>query len=122
MSVPPSKLAALIAQEEGYGIAGALPTRNNNPGDLRHSPHSFHDPNAPDAIGKIDTPEHGWEDLQRQLQLFADRGLTLEQAIYQFAPPSENNSEAYLEYVCNGLGCDRKTLVSDALLINGGSA
>jgi hypothetical protein len=107
----------LIAQEEGYGIPGALPTRDNNPGDLRHSPHSFHDPDAPDAIGKIDTPEDGWADLQRQLQLYADRGLTVAQAIYQFAPPSENNSAAYLKFVCEGPGCYEDTPVAQALKI-----
>jgi hypothetical protein len=115
-AVPPSKLAALIAQEEGYGIPGAIPTTHNNPGDLRHSPHSFHlgDPNA---IGQIGTPAEGWADLQRQLQLFAERGLTLEQAIYEFAPPSENNSAAYLKFVCDGLGCTPDMPIAQALTI-----
>jgi hypothetical protein len=112
-----SKLAYLIATEEGYGIPGSLPTRNNNPGDLRHSPHSFHTAGDPNAIGKIVNPADGWADLNRQLQLFADRGMTLEQAIYQFAPPSENNSAAYLAYVCKGLGCVWTLPVKDALLI-----
>src|SRR6185437_4031555 len=35
-------LARLISREEGFGIPGALPTRDHNPGDLRHSPHSAH--------------------------------------------------------------------------------
>ena len=116
-AVQHSKLAVLIAQEEGYGIPGSLPTRNNNPGDLRHSPHSFHSPDAPDAIGKIDTPEHGWEDLQDQLVKFANRNLTLQQAIYIFAPPTENDSAAYLKYVCDGLGCTPDTPVASALQI-----
>lgn len=111
-----TKLAVLISKEEGFGIPGSLPTRDNNPGDLRHSPHSFHlgDPNA---IGQIPTPEEGWEDLEHQLNLFAARRLTLEQAIYEFAPPTENDSERYLAYVCNGLGCTPQTLVADALEI-----
>lgn len=97
-------LAHLIAKEEGFDVPGSLPQRNNNPGDLRHSPHSFHLLD-PDAIGQIDTPEDGWADLERQLALFAGRGLTLEQAIYEFAPPSENNTAAYLAFICKGLGC-----------------
>jgi hypothetical protein len=111
-----SKLAHLIAQEEGFGIPGKIPTTHNNPGDLRHSPHSFHlgDPNA---IGQIDTPEDGWADLERQLQLFAKRGLTLRDAIYIFAPPAENNSERYLMYVCRGLDCNPDISVADALEI-----
>jgi hypothetical protein len=118
MSVPPpSKLAALIATEEGFFVPGSLPQRMNNPGDLRHSPHSFHLPDAPNAIGQIDNPEDGWDDLQNQLQLFAERGMTLEEAIYTYAPPTENNSAAYLQFICNGLGCAPDTPVAQALEI-----
>src|SRR5580700_1373747 len=83
MAQAPDKLDALIADEEGYGLPGTLPSRNNNPGDLRHSPHSSHDPAAPDAIGDIDTPQDGWTDLEEQLERYAARGLTLQQAIYE---------------------------------------
>lgn len=112
-----SKLAQLIAQEEGYGIPGDVPTRDNNPGDLRHSPHSFHTLEAADAVGEIDTPADGWADLERQLELYAQRGLTLAQAIYEFAPPTENNSAAYLQFICVGLGCSADTPMTQALAI-----
>jgi len=111
-------LAELIAKEEGFDVPGTVPNRDNNPGDLRHSPHSFHS-GDPDAIGQIDTVADGWADLERQLNLYASRGLDLAQAIYEFAPPSENNSAEYLAYVCSGLGCSPTTLVSDALKIHG---
>lgn len=110
-----SKLARLIAQEEGYGVPGAIPTRDHNPGDLRHSPHSFHPADSPDAIGQIDSDQDGWTDLERQLQLYANRGLTLQQAIYEFAPPEENNSAQYLKYVCDGLGLPATATVTEAL-------
>jgi hypothetical protein len=113
------RIAELIAREEGYGIPGALPTRNDNPGDLRHSAHSFHSPDAPDAIGEIDTPTDGWNDLVRQLDLYAGRGLTVAQAIYEWAPPNENNTPAYLSYIVNGLGVSSDTLLSSALTIPG---
>jgi hypothetical protein len=113
------RIAELIAKEEGYGIPGSLPTRSNNPGDLRHSKNSFHTADAPDAIGKIDTPADGWADLVRQLQLFADRGLTVAQAIYEWAPPNENNTQAYLTYIVNGLACHPTMLLADALKIPG---
>jgi hypothetical protein len=112
----PSKLAQLIAQYEGFYVPGSLPQRDNNPGDLRHSPHSEHS-GDPDAIGQIDTPQDGWEDLERQLQLYADRGMTLGQAIGEFAPPTENNTNAYLQFVCKGLGCSADTPVSQVLYI-----
>jgi hypothetical protein len=110
-------LARLIAKEEGYGIPGAVPTTHDNPGDLRHSPHSTHSTAAPDAIGQIDSPDDGWADLERQLRLYAQRGLTLQQAIYEFAPPEENNSAAYLKFVCDGLGMTEDTPVAEALEI-----
>jgi hypothetical protein len=113
-----SKLARLIAQEEGYGIPGDIPTTHDNPGDLRHSPHSFHAPDDPNGIGEIDSPADGWLDLERQLELYAQRGMTLQQAIYEFAPESENNTAQYLAFVCDGLGLSPSTLVSDALKIS----
>lgn len=112
-----SKLAQLIAKEEGYGIPGAVPTRDNNPGDLRHSPHSSHEGEGPDDIGIIDSDADGWADLERQLQLYAERGLSLRDAIYEFAPPSENDSERYLNFICSGLGCQPDITVREALQI-----
>lgn len=112
-----SLLAELIAKEEGFGIPGAKPTRYNNPGDLRHSPHSAHKPDAPNDIGQIDTPEHGWEDLERQLVIFAERGLTLKQLVDIYAPPNENNTAKYLAFICTGLGLDSDCTVTDALTL-----
>lgn len=98
-------LAVLIAKEEGYGVPGKIPTRRNNPGDLRHSPHSEH-PGGPDHkedIGTIDTPQHGWDDLERQLVLYQDRGMTLKEAIYTFAPIKDGNNPAlYLDHIIQG--------------------
>jgi hypothetical protein len=81
-----TKLAELIAREEGFFKKGVLPARRHNPGDLRHSPHSSHVGIGPNDIGIIDSNADGWADLERQLQLFASRGMTLEMAIYEFAP------------------------------------
>lgn len=109
-------LARLISQEEGYGIPGAIPTVRNNPGDLRHSPHSSHTGEGANDIGIIDNPEDGWADEERQLQLYAARGLTLEEMIVDYyAPASENDSQAYLRFVCNTGGWSPQTLVSEAL-------
>ncbi len=115
-----TRLAQLIAKNEGFGVPGAVPTVRNNPGDLRHSPHSTHRDGHPDEIGWIDTLDHGWEDLERQLGLYAHRGLTLRQLAYVYAPPEDNNpTEAYLGSLCKGLDCPDTTLVSDAILIPG---
>lgn len=110
-----SKLAELIAQQEGYGIPGAVPTRDNNPGDLRHAPNASHEGEGPNDIGIEPTSALGWADLERQLDLYAQRGLTLQEAIYAFAPPTENDSAAYLQFVCNGLGLPPTATVAQAL-------
>jgi hypothetical protein len=113
-----SKLAQLIATEEGFYVEGSIPNRNRNPGDLRHSPHSFHDPAHPNAIGQIDTVADGWADLERQLREFADRGLTLAQMINIYSPASDGNDPiGEIAYLCRELGCSPNTLVKDALLI-----
>lgn len=79
----PTKLAQLIAHNEGgwrlenwvlVPVPGTTPFVRNNPGDLRHSPHSSHVGIGSNDIGIIDTLEHGWEDLERQLRIFAACG------------------------------------------------
>lgn len=111
-----SKLAEAFAKREGFGIAGDMPTRDNNPGDLRHAPTEQHAPGDPDGIGFFATAEEGWAALERQLLLYADRGMTVAQAVATFAPPADHNdTSAYLDFVCQYVGCQPGTLVSQAL-------
>lgn len=113
-----SLLAHLIATREGWGKPGAIPTTHFNPGDLRHANGETHAPGDPNGIGWFANLAKGWEGLEEQLQKFAGRDLTLEQAIYTFAPPTDHNdTENYLQFVCEGLGCDRTLSVADALKI-----
>jgi hypothetical protein len=108
-------LARLMSKREGFGIPGAVPTRDHNPLDLRHSPHSSHEGEGSDDIGIIDTDADGWADAERQLQRWAAEGLTLAQAIAIDAPPTENDTAAYLKFVCDGGVWSPETLVSEAL-------
>lgn len=110
-----TKLAQLIAQREGFGIPGDIPTVRHNPGDLKRSPHSTHPADDPNGIGYIDTDADGWADLERQLRLYAARGLTIQQAIETYAPPTENDTEAYLSFICEGLGLGPDVTVAEAL-------
>ena len=107
-----TKLAQLIARREGFGIPGTKPTRDHNPGDLKHAPH-IHSWDG--AIGIEPNDAAGWEDLERQLRLYAGRGLTLAQMVAIYAPSSENDSAAYLRFICAGLGLPANTPVSEAL-------
>lgn len=102
---------------EGFYVPGSVPNRFNNPGDLRHSPHSNHDANDPDGIGHIDTPADGWADLEHQLELDAQRGKTVRELIYSYAPPNENDTERYLAFVCDNMPCSPDTTVAEALRI-----
>ena len=123
-----TRLAYLISKAEGFGIKGAQPTVKHNPGDLRHSPHSQH-PGGPahkNDIGTIDTDAHGWEDLERQLRIYAEQGLTLRQMVNVYlgvakdapddAPDVDgNHRQRYLSFLVNGIGPEIK--VVDALKI-----
>ena len=109
----------LCATEEGFFKFGTVPNRDNNPLDLRHSPHAHHEAGSPDGIGEIDTVADGWADAERQAQLWASRGLTLAQAIHTLAPPNENDTDGYLEFVIVGFGgrVDANTPMSQVLEI-----
>jgi hypothetical protein len=79
--------------------------RNNNPGNLRFA-------NQKAAIGKdkdgfaiFATPEDGLKAMQRQVELDTQsRGLTLEKFINKYAPPNENVTSKYVEFVSSKTG------------------
>ena len=122
------RLSQLICHNEGYGIKGAIPTVRNNPGDLKHSNHSSHVGIGPNDIGIIDTVEHGWEDLDRQLEIFAAEGLTLAEMVNVYlgwlkdAPMDDsivdgNHRAPYLSSLTTGLSLPPEATVAQALLI-----
>jgi cellulase/cellobiase CelA1 len=110
-----SKLARVMAQEEGDNVLGSVPNRDHNPLDLRHSPHSSHAGEGPNDIGIIDNDADGWADAERQLQLYASRGMTLQQMVETLAPPTENNTQQYIDFVCAGMGLPPTATVAEAL-------
>ena len=78
--------------------------RTNNPLNLSFA-------NQPNAIGTdgrfavFQTPEEGVAASVRQLQLYGQRGLnTIDQIISRWAPPSENNTAAYIQAVAQRVG------------------
>ena len=99
---------------EGYNKPGTLAQRQNNPGNLRFV-------GQKDAIrgdkgfARFPTPEHGFTALQNQIRLDASRGLTLEQFIYKYAPPTSNNTKAYLASVALTLGAKPKHRLKDII-------
>lgn len=58
------------------------------------------------------TPMAGWRAAFRQIRADQRRGLTLRQFIFKFAPPVENDTNAYLEFVAKEMAVDKDTLIS----------
>jgi hypothetical protein len=109
-----TRLAQLIAREEGFGIPGAIPTVTNNPGDLEHAPGIQ---SWDGATGVEPSDDQGWADLERQLQLYASRGMTLRQMVDIYAPPSENDTANYLTFLTATLGYGPDTPLTTILKI-----
>ena len=61
-------LARAIAQAEGFGVAGAIPTRAHNPGDLV-IPGWVGPTLGPERISVFDSDSEGWVRLRHQLSL-----------------------------------------------------
>lgn len=84
--------------------------RNNNPGNIEYS-----DKNAWDGelqpegrFSRFTTPEHGIRALARIMRTYHKRGLnTVSKIAYEYAPPSENDTENYIKTVTDYMGIGR---------------
>ena len=110
------QLAQAIANMEGFNVSGSVAQRNNNPGNLTASPYATGNVNGYSVFPDAAT---GWEALNYQLQLYAGRGLTLEEMINIYAPASNgsamtagNDPNNYLNYVTSQLGVGPSTSIS----------
>ena len=59
------------------------------------------------------TPEAGWRGLIHQIHLYQQRGLTVKQTIFKYAPPIENDTNDYLEEFLSHLVIDPKYILQD---------
>lgn len=75
--------------------------RNHNPGNLRFAKQL--EATGKDDMGFAVFPDDpaGFRALAAQIRLDANRGLTLGQFIAKFAPPTENDTNAYGDYLCS---------------------
>lgn len=90
--------------------------RNNNPGNIRIS-------SAP-WTGKVlgtdsefeffDTPEYGIRALAKIILNYGSKYelKTVRRIINRWAPPSENNTDAYVEVVCGAMRCDEADMLN----------
>lgn len=109
------QLAAAIARFEGWLVPGTIARRNNNPGNLRSGKGQI----GTDSNGYAIFPNEqtGWDALYRQIDLDTSRGLTLQSFIAKYAPPSENATQGYLNFLVRELGVSADTPLS---VITGG--
>ena len=77
--------------------------RNHNPGNLRFAGQL--EAIGKDEVGMAVFPDDpaGWRALIAQVRLDQERGLNIEQFVHKYAPPDENDTQAYIAFVCRGL-------------------
>lgn len=82
--------------------------RNNNPGNIRHGAdwRGMRATQTDPAFVQFETPEYGIRALFRTLRTYYDlHGLrTVRQIIGRWAPPNENDTEAYVQAVARSVG------------------
>ncbi len=90
---------------------------HNNPGNLMFANQPGATKGEPKKGGGywafFNSPEEGYEALKRQVELDASRGLTLEQFINKYAPPTENDSRLYLSQAMKELNVGSQVKISD---------
>jgi len=83
--------------------------RNNNPGNIRHVPGmdwvGQSVTQTDDAFVQFTDPIYGIRAITRIMKSYERQGIeTVADVIDRWAPPNENNSEAYVTDVCNRCG------------------
>jgi len=80
--------------------------RDNNPGNIRPGEHFKGEVGEEGGYCIFDTPENGIRAIAVDLLTKYRRGLTtIRSIIAVYAPPSENDTEAYIKAVCADTGC-----------------
>lgn len=108
----------IIVYEDGteeVRSGGTRSWRNNNPGNLRNSPFSIRHGSLGEAGGFAVFPSEdaGWRALLSLLRGPTFQGLTLDRMIARYAPPDENDTPAYRDFIENRLGVSEETRLSE---------
>ena len=112
-----------VAREEGFFEVGSRPHRNNNPGDVEFGRFAqAHGATHGDGrFAVFPTAEAGFSAMRALFDAPAYRGLTVAQALNRWAPPGENQTNAYIANVCKWVGCKPTDLVESLLSANIGA-
>lgn len=107
-----STIASAIQTQEGY-YPGSLAWQNNNPGNLVYAGQSGAVRGA-GGFAQFASYQDGLNALYTQIQLYAGRGMTIDQMMQVYAPASAgNNPVAYASTVANALGVSPDTSLAD---------
>ena len=119
---PVTLLCCAIATQEGYFSTDptAPPRKLNNPGDLNFAGQINGSPTEGMKLSTFCSPETGTAALFRQVWLYVAMGKTVREIIEIWAPPNENNTEAYITNVLawTGLKADVPMLEQMAPLVD----
>lgn len=112
------KLLIAMAKMEGFYKPGTRPNRNNNPGDIEwgkfaQAHGATHAEQPAGRFAVFPSPSAGFAALAALLRFHTYRDLTVAQMLARYAPCSENNTGAYLHFVCQDAGCEQSALVRD---------
>ena len=102
------QLASSIAQFEGFNTLGTIAQRNNNPGNLRYASNQVGAENTVNGqFATFANPQDGWDALTNYID--SNSQLTLRDFTYKYAPPTENNTSSYLNFLTQqtGIGADQ---------------
>lgn len=109
-------LLEAMAREEGFFVKGTRPARNNNPGDLEYGPFAHaHGATGSDGRFAIFPNAATGFAAMRALLLEHYSGLTIAQALNKYAPPVENETNVYLQRVCEWAALTPEMKIEDAL-------
>ncbi len=89
-----------------------LSVRNNNPGNLRFVGQEGAT-QGEGGFARFDSPEAGLNAMRKQIELDTQtRGMNLTQFLTKYAPPSENKTQSYVDFVVRKTGVDPTSPIS----------
>ena len=85
---------------------GTRAFRNNNPGNLIYVGQKGASGSDKDGFCVFPTEDAGWQALYSQINLDKGRGHTLSSFMHKYAPPTENNTFKYIQFLMKELSID----------------
>ena len=85
----------------------------NNPGNLRFADQKDSTGKTAAGFATFGTPDAGWQALYNQIDLDKTRDFTLEEFTNKYAPPSENDTTAYIASLQKQLKVNKSTKIED---------